>query len=72
MLLADLDADALAAELSRCDQRRTGTGERVKHRAACWAEGFNEWLERGEGPLRRVQLVPGIGKFDHIGDRLRW
>ena len=57
MLLVKFDADALMAKLTRSDQCRTGTGERVKQRALRRAESFDQRFEGGNRLLCRMQLV---------------
>src|SRR5271154_1898025 len=71
MLRVDFNADELPPELLGGGECRAGPGERVKHRSPRRAECGDEGLEGGDRLLRRMQLVPGVRKFDHIGDRLR-
>jgi hypothetical protein len=66
-----LDADELAAKLAGCDQCGTGTGERVEHDAARRTESLDQRPEGGDWLLCRVQLVAGVGKFQHVRDRVR-
>jgi hypothetical protein len=44
VLLVDLDADVLAAELLRCEKRGARAGEGVEHDALRWAERIDDRL----------------------------
>jgi len=60
MLLLKLNADALAAKLTRRDQCRTGTGEGVKHDALRRAKRFYRDFVRGPNSSR-------VGAGSHRG-----
>ena len=68
----DLEADEAAVLLLGGDERRTGTGEGVEHHAILRTEHVDQRRECRDRLLRRVQLVAGVAKLDHVRDWLCW
>jgi hypothetical protein len=65
----EFDPDEIAVKVLRCNKRRAGAAERVKHDPAGLAECFDDGPQGFGWFLRRMKAIAGVGEVDDVGHR---